>query len=85
MERRTFLAGTGAVLLAAPLAVEAQQARKALTIGILAPYSGRPAAEDVFERSLQDLGWISGRNVRIDIRTALSAADQLISMAFLTL
>ena len=28
MDRRTFLAGTGAVLLAAPLAAEAQQAGK---------------------------------------------------------
>ena len=72
IDRRTFIAGTGAVLLAAPLAAEAQQPRKTVTIGILAPYapySGRPAAEDVFERSLQDLGWISGRNVRIEIRT----------------
>ncbi len=31
MDRRTFLAGTGAVLLAAPLAAEAQQAGEALT------------------------------------------------------
>ena len=28
MDRRTFLAGTGAVLLAAPLAAEAEQAGK---------------------------------------------------------
>jgi hypothetical protein len=35
MERRTFLAGTGAVLLAAPLAAEAQQAGKVARIGYL--------------------------------------------------
>ena len=36
MDRRTFLAGTGAVLLAAPLAAEAQQAAKVPRIGYLA-------------------------------------------------
>ena len=35
MDRRTFLAGTGAVLLAAPLAAEAQQAKKVYRIGYL--------------------------------------------------
>jgi hypothetical protein len=35
MDRRTFLAGTGAVLLAAPLDVEAQQPGKVYRIGIL--------------------------------------------------
>ena len=33
--RRTFLAGTGAVLLAAPLAAETQQAGRVYRIGIL--------------------------------------------------
>ena len=35
MDRRTFLAGTGAVLLAAPLAAEAQQPSNVYRIGIL--------------------------------------------------
>jgi hypothetical protein len=34
IDRRTFLAGTGAVLLAAPLAAEAQQAGTVCRIGI---------------------------------------------------
>jgi hypothetical protein len=33
MDRRTFLAGTGAFILAAPLAVEAQPAGKPVRIG----------------------------------------------------
>ena len=38
--RRTFLAGTGAVLLAAPLAAEAQQAARVPRIDVvLTPYS----------------------------------------------
>jgi hypothetical protein len=35
MDRRAFLASTGAVLLAAPLAAEAQQAGKMPRIGFL--------------------------------------------------
>jgi hypothetical protein len=35
MDRRTFLAGTGAVLLAAPLTAEGQQAGRVYRIGIL--------------------------------------------------
>ena len=35
MNRRTFLAGTGAVLLAAPFAAQAQQAGKTYRIGVL--------------------------------------------------
>ncbi len=35
MDRRTFLAGTGAVLLAAPLAAEAQKSQKIAHVGVL--------------------------------------------------
>jgi len=35
MDRRTFLAGTGAVLLAAPLSAGAQQAGRVYKIGFL--------------------------------------------------
>ena len=39
IDRRTFLAGTGAVLLAAPLAAEAQPSGKVYRIGFLTPRS----------------------------------------------
>ena len=40
MDRRTFLAGTGAVVHAAPLAAEAQQAARVPRIDVvLTPYS----------------------------------------------
>ena len=39
MDRRTFLAGTGVVFLAAPLAAEAQPAGKVTRIGVLEPTS----------------------------------------------
>jgi hypothetical protein len=41
MNRRTFVAGTGAVVLAAPLTAEAQQAGKVYKIGASAPSPGR--------------------------------------------
>jgi hypothetical protein len=49
MDRRTFLARTGAVLLAAPLATEAQQAAKVPRIGYLG--LNRPASP-TWERPL---------------------------------
>ena len=44
MDRRTFLAGTGAVLLAAPLAAEAQQAGRVVRIGLLSTGAPGPSA-----------------------------------------
>jgi hypothetical protein len=42
IDRRTFLAGTGAVLLAAPLVAEAQRPGKVYTLGILSPNPSPP-------------------------------------------
>ena len=56
MDRRTFLAGTGAVLLAAPLAVEAQQAGKVYRIGVLA---NEPSPMwEAFRQRLKELGYV---------------------------
>ena len=60
MNRRTFLAGTGAVLLAAPLAAEAQSAGKVPRVGYLSVFSPSnpyPPSE-AFWQGLHDLGWI---------------------------
>ena len=35
IDRRTFLAGTGAMILAAPLAAEAQRAKRVYKLGFL--------------------------------------------------
>jgi len=72
MERRTFLAGTGAVFLAAPLAAEAQQSDRVRRIGVLMGFAENDEVWQVylaaFRQRLQDLGWTDGRNVRIDYR-----------------
>jgi len=73
IDRRTFLAGTGTVLLAAPLAAEAQQAAKVPRIGYLGPKPGAgalPHLQEAFLQGLRDLGYVEGRNVVIEYRSA---------------
>src|SRR4030095_8205635 len=60
MDRRTFLAGTGAVLFAAPLVTEAQQGGKTWQIGFLTG-GGRPpdgAPPLALRQALQELGYV---------------------------
>jgi putative ABC transport system substrate-binding protein len=82
MDRRTFLAGTGAVLLAVPLAAEAQQAAKVPRIGFLslnlAPNSH---LHEAFRQGLRDLGYIQGRNIVIEIRDAEGKYERLPALA----
>ena len=76
MRRREFHRCGGAAV-AWPLAARAQERMR--RIGVLqslaaAIRTGRPAWA-AFLRGLQQLGWIDGRNVRIDIRWAGGNAD----------
>jgi putative tryptophan/tyrosine transport system substrate-binding protein len=71
MDRRTFLAGTGAVLLAAPLEGEAQQPTKVWRIGWLG--DGTRSARETntltpFREGLRELGYVEGKNILIDAR-----------------
>src|SRR5262245_42966493 len=72
MNRRAFLTGTGAVLLAARLAAEAQQAGKVSRIGYLGNGNARSSGptRDAFRQGLRELGWIEGQNVVIEYRWA---------------
>jgi putative ABC transport system substrate-binding protein len=76
MDRRTFLAGTGAVFLAAPLAAEAQQSAKVWRIGYLSPAPGHNPIDEVFDRSMKDLGYIEGQNVHLERRYTSGHTDQ---------
>src|SRR6476659_4433609 len=83
MDRRTFLAGTGAVPPAAPLAAEAQQAGKVPRIGFLSLTSpaDRPPLLDAFRQGLRELGWVEGQNIVIDYRYAEDRVDRLPGLA----
>ena len=68
IDRRTFLAGTGGVLLAAPLAAEAQQAGSVPRIGLITGLSESMAQSriDAFRQALGEFGLIEGRTVVVE-------------------
>jgi putative ABC transport system substrate-binding protein len=77
MRRRDFITLLGGAAVACPLAARAQQAGRMRRVGILAGTAednpdaranGRAALRD----ELAKLGWIEGRNLRIDMRFTLS-------------
>jgi len=85
MDRRTFLAGMGAMLLAAPLAAQAQQGKVA-RIGFLSPASpsdagGNPSdlavLFEAFREGLRELGYVEGQNLKIESRWAEGHYDRL--------
>ena len=73
IKRRTFLLQLAAGALVAPL-LQAQQAGKVYTIGLLLSSAG-PTARDLrrqetLRAALRDLGWVEGKNLVIEIRYA---------------
>jgi putative ABC transport system substrate-binding protein len=80
MERRAFLASTGAVLLAAPLVARAQQSAKMPRVGLLSP--GSPSVcTDALRRGLAEQGYVEGRNVSLEPRWAEGDAERLPALA----
>src|SRR2546427_5657466 len=82
MERRTFLAVTGAALLAAPLAAEGQQAAQIARIGYLTSSpAGSLHAPEAFLQGLRDLGYVEGRNIVIEYRDAEGKPERFPALA----
>jgi len=78
--RREFITLVGGAA-AWPLAARAQQGERMRRVGVLIPgasddpvFQARLAA---FLEGLQQLGWVDGRNVRIDTRLGAGDADLL--------
>ena len=71
MRRREFIAGLGSAA-AWPVAMRAQQGDRVRRIGVLmGGDEDDPASKrylSAFTQALADLGWIDGRNVRMDLR-----------------
>jgi len=83
MERRAFLTGTGALLLAAPLAAAAQKSEKLAHVGILglgptpSPQElAKSVSTNPFWLAMRQLGWVDGQNMVVERRFGESA-DQL--------
>ena len=75
-----FLVAAFAVLLsAAPAAT--QQAEKIYRIGYLSPRPAPLANDEIFRQSLQDLGWIEGKNLAIEYRWAGGRWEDLPALA----
>jgi putative ABC transport system substrate-binding protein len=68
-------------LLVAPLGAEAQQTGKTASIGYRTNVVGRNLVEEAFERSLQELGWIRDRNLRIESRYLGGRQDTVAALA----
>ena len=70
IRRREFIAGLGGAA-AWPLALPAQQRDRVRRIGVLMPLDENdPLAKSEvssFLQALADLGWVDGRNVRMDL------------------
>jgi putative tryptophan/tyrosine transport system substrate-binding protein len=73
MKRREFIAGLGGTAVW-PVVARAQQRDRMRRIGMLWPFTeGDPEANAwfaTFRDELEKLGWVEGRNVRIDHRWA---------------
>jgi putative ABC transport system substrate-binding protein len=81
MDRRAFIVG-GAAALGAPLAAEAQQAAKIARLGWLGAHPVAGSLErQAFLQGLRDLGYVEGRNLVIEYRSAEGRVEQLPGLA----
>ena len=83
INRRRLLAGTAAVLLAAPLAAEAQPVGTTYRIGFLGGASapGYGALVEELRLGLRDHGYVEGKNITIEYRWAEGKYDRLPALA----
>ena len=81
ISRRTFVASLTGSLLAAPRAIEAQQAGKTARVGILSPFSHEIDPFRAVIEELQRLGWVEGKNLILDRRCTDRRNDRLPALA----
>jgi putative ABC transport system substrate-binding protein len=82
MDRRTFLGGTGAVLLAAALAAEAQGTGRVPVVGILNTASPTAGTwNPVLRRGLRDLGYVESQTIALELRHANGLPEALPGLA----
>src|SRR5262249_14664659 len=80
VRRRDFITLLGSAAAAWPLAARAQQGGRMRRIGVLMPWTATDpetqARLTAFVQALALLGWIDGRNVRIETRWGAGDADR---------
>jgi putative ABC transport system substrate-binding protein len=80
MQRREFITLLGGAVAAWPLIARAQQAEQMRRISVFTGGTENPefqARLAAFVQGLQQLGWIDGRNVRVDYRWGAGNADNI--------
>jgi putative ABC transport system substrate-binding protein len=77
MKRREFITLVGVAAVMGPSTARAEQAGKLPTIGFLGPSRWAPGFED----RLRELGWIAGRTVAIEYRSAEGHAERFSEIA----
>ena len=83
MKRREFITLIGGAAAAWPLATRAQQVGKIYRIGILEPIpAARNAANlEALRKGLRELGYVEGRNLIIEYRSADGRAERFPELA----
>ncbi len=81
VSRRTFIGMLAGSLVAAPLRSRAQSATKVYRIAWLHLGSKPAQSIEAFRRGLNELGWIEGRNIVIEVRWAENKVDRLTTLA----
>ena len=76
MRRRDFITLLGGAAVAWPLPAQAQQQTRIYTIGVLTLNSPNPELLlEVLREGLRDMGYVEGRNLRLQIRSAAGRPD----------
>ena len=79
MQRRDFITLLGGAAVAWPFAARAQQDTRMRRIGALVGADDDMDTQTrigAFRQGLQQLGWVDGQNVRIDVRAGSGDADR---------
>jgi putative ABC transport system substrate-binding protein len=77
MRRREFITLIGGAAVLSPFAARAQQPAKTPHIVVISS----AALPDTYRVQFRDLGYIEGRNIRLEFRDAGGYADQLPALA----
>jgi len=84
MRRREFILALGGAAAVWPLPLSAQQSERLRRVGVL--FGGPNDAEfrskfAAFQQTLQQLGWVEGRDIEFDIRWGSNDADRVLQEA----
>jgi ABC-type uncharacterized transport system substrate-binding protein len=80
MRRREFISLLGGTVVSWPLVARAQQPERMRHVSVLMAYAESDATRlwtKVFSESLQELGWIIGRNIQLDFHWPGPSQDRL--------